>query len=348
MPTAIMNDDGPSAMRRELHVTFRIPKEHIKSSNMSMSHIIAAVKTRRLKDFAGPVWEEAIREQFGVEPLEPDPADWEPYRGARLLLMADDGVDGLPDDWLEQVEKPDDVAAAAGELAAMERAAADAEAELARLDAARPVYAELRAEAGADAAHRALAEWKEGRAAAATALRNAKTLLRRSRTAAGAGIRDWRRKAVRDARRAYNEAKKRVNADRRVFPGQVVMMIRCNNVTSHFFDAPNLYPTVKAIQDAGTLTGVLWEDDNNSVILRTDFYGGSQASVNDYVLEVIVREVLPGDFTDPFGPKLELPPDEKRTNLNTRSGRRDRRLRDGDAAADKPRARRHPDRRRRS
>ncbi len=54
-------------------------------------------------------------------------------------------------------------------------------------------------------------------------------------------------------------------------------------------DAPNWYPTVKALIDGLTDAGV-FEDDNNKVIRSMTFIPGSVTANKKYKIEIIIRE----------------------------------------------------------
>lgn len=59
--------------------------------------------------------------------------------------------------------------------------------------------------------------------------------------------------------------------------------------TKHRMDAPNWYPTVKAIIDGFTDAG-LWSDDNDNIVKTFTFKSGDITSNNKYKLEIEIRE----------------------------------------------------------
>ncbi len=59
--------------------------------------------------------------------------------------------------------------------------------------------------------------------------------------------------------------------------------------TERRMDAPNWYPTVKALIDGLTDAGV-FEDDNNKVIRSMTFIPGSVVTNKKYKFEIIIRE----------------------------------------------------------
>lgn len=109
------------------------------------------------------------------------------------------------------------------------------------------------------------------------------------------------RKAERERRKRLIRARLDLNRDRRIFQGPVCFHVRVHNISSHYFDSPNAWPTVKPIQDAATNTGIVWDDDNNSCIPVTTFQGGEQLG-HDYVIDVLVVEIGTGSMMsmDPF------------------------------------------------
>lgn len=136
-----------------------------------------------------------------------------------------------------------------------------------------------------------------------------------SATARKAEARD-RRKAERERRKRLIRARLDLNRGRRVFSGPVCFHVRVHNISSHYFDSPNAWPTVKPIQDAATNTGIVWDDDNNSCIPITIFQGGEHLG-HDYVIDILVRELdADSPAADPF---LEY--DDEFSKMLTAGGR---------------------------
>lgn len=90
-------------------------------------------------------------------------------------------------------------------------------------------------------------------------------------------------------KRAVIKATREVNADNRLFNEPVRFRVRIHNISKHYFDSPNSYPTIKPLQDAGTNTGILWEDDNNSCVQMVTFQGAEMLSKENYVVDIIVE-----------------------------------------------------------
>lgn len=90
-------------------------------------------------------------------------------------------------------------------------------------------------------------------------------------------------------KRAVVKATREVNANNRLFNEPVRFRVRIHNISKHYFDSPNSYPTIKPLQDAGTNTGILWEDDNNSCVQMVTFQGAEMLSKENYVVDIIVE-----------------------------------------------------------
>lgn len=60
--------------------------------------------------------------------------------------------------------------------------------------------------------------------------------------------------------------------------------------THRRFDAPNIYPTVKALIDGMTDAGV-WSDDNNKIIKAISFTCGGVSGSKAYKVEISISEV---------------------------------------------------------
>jgi hypothetical protein len=264
-------------MGRVLTCTFIVPVKKYKGSNtMSGNRFLAEAKTRWLRGYGETVWAEAIREQHGIVAVEPAP---ESYVIERTPTQEETDV---------------------GAQLAERKAIVDDRARLcAQLSGMKP-----RMTIRAGATHETIDLWKAD-------LRNANADLRVARKAMTA-LQHEHDKLVKHnsghaatmERKRYLKEKKRLNEGNLLFPGQVVVRVRSNVVTNHEFDAPNSWPAVKPLQDGGTDTCVLWHDDNNDFIVRTEFYGGHKASRDNYVIEMIAESVE--GFHDPFGAKIVL------------------------------------------
>lgn len=59
--------------------------------------------------------------------------------------------------------------------------------------------------------------------------------------------------------------------------------------TKRRMDAPNWYPTIKALIDGLTDAGI-FEDDNNNVIKSTTFVPGPKTETKKYRIEIVIRK----------------------------------------------------------
>lgn len=240
--------------------------------------MLSGLRSARIQEYAEPVWREAVRSQYHLTALEPEPQDLE---GDPLPVSDDDSRDELivrpkMEEALKTLimkRERWDEAHSRGMLKALERTDPGM---LIRLKTERRHIAE------------GIAEQRH-----ALALLSAKARKSKARNA---------RKAERESRKRLIRARLDLNRGRRVFSGPVCFHVRVHNISSHYFDSPNAWPTVKPIQDAATNTGIVWDDDNNSCIPVTTFQGGERLG-HDYVIDVLVTEI--GSSTvmdmDPFG-----------------------------------------------
>ena len=259
-------------MGRILYARFIIPKKDFRNSNQRLNPVLSGMKSARIQAIAEPVWREAVRVQFnGLEALEPDPS----IMDADGDRPADDGDDPILDkmkmnlDGLVSARKSWD-AENGGRLSSLKRHGGEEYEELYRRR--RHICDEIASQ------------------------RHAMTIRRRDR----------RKDADRESRRRDRERRKRLirarldlNRGRRVFGDPVAFHVMVHNISSHFFDSPNAWPTVKPIQDAATNTGIVWDDDNNDCIPVTTFRGGGRLG-GDYVIDVVVEGMGDMRVSDPF------------------------------------------------
>lgn len=66
------------------------------------------------------------------------------------------------------------------------------------------------------------------------------------------------------------------------------VVIKISSPTNRRLDGPNLYPTVKALIDGMTDSG-LWSDDNNNVIKRLSFETLDKNNKNIYELHIEIK-----------------------------------------------------------
>lgn len=271
---------------RRVHVVFCIPRKRYKNSNTTGNRMADQAKSQWLRAHAEQVWSYALERQHGIVALEPSDDEWR-------TPSDDAGPDG--DDDIKQQESI--VNGISDEVESLRGMSKD-------VTRWRREYRTT----GDEAIHACITDYENRLNDARERLKYERKLLTMLRS-------DKRKTERRDTmkrrtveRKAYIDAKMRLNRDRRLFNGPVRMMVRTNMVTDHVFDAPNSWPSVKPIQDGGTDTAILWEDDNNDYIRSTTFYGGWRASREYYVIEIIV-EAIPGDepMVNPFGDTIMLP-----------------------------------------
>ena len=273
--------DSPKA----LMITFEIPKDKYKGSNTSQNDRLLRAKTTWLREQGCKAWTEAIKNEFGIEAIEPD---------SNALKKSTTS--------LTPTEQK------AYDAFSEQRAIVDA----IRLQMTAITRTIQQGKESKAKEKRNSTEWKrisEKIKSLDTELKELKQKLRLESKLLTKTKNTWERTRSRqNARRAtadrkeYLKAKAKLNENLLLFPGQVELLIQSNIVTGHDFDAPNCWPSVKPLQDGGTDTCVLWHDDNNRWIKRTTFYGGGK-DPDCYVIRMIVREWNGNE--DPFGESQE-------------------------------------------
>jgi hypothetical protein len=231
---------------------------------------MAGLRSKRIQDYAEKVWRGAVADQFGIEPVEPD----------RTSISVDDGYDTPGEDSLLSVLEE--------RLASLidKRTAWDNEHSTVFKNAKThdpDAYVKLQAE-------------RKGIAEAITRQKHAVSVHKNktkkdNNKAQRVHERNLDKELVRE--------RLRLNAGNRVFSTPVRFHVRVHNISTHLFDSPNAYPTVKPTEDAGTRTGVLWDDDNNSCIPITTFRGAPMLG-HDYILDIIVESIDTPLSEDPF------------------------------------------------
>lgn len=278
------NCDGEQQPKR-IHVVFCVPRKRYKNSNTGGNRMVDQSKSQWLRSYAEQVWVHALESQHELTAVEPDEDTW------RTSDVSSDNTDG----YAERVAAQEDMVSRAS--AAVDELKADSK----TITALKREYRKT----GNDATGERIAEYEKQLADARDNLKYEKKLLTMLRAEQRKTTRKAESKLRSTERKAYLTEKARVNADRRLFNGTVRMMVRTNMVTDHVFDAPNSWPSVKPIQDGGTDTGILWEDDNNTFITSTTFYGGWRASREYYVIEIIVEAT--DNTGSPFHDTIMLP-----------------------------------------
>lgn len=275
---------------RSLRVRFDVPKDKYKGSNTRDNDIVSRQKSAWLREMGEQVWATAVKNEFGVEAIEP--TVWE--TSSRKLTPSEQSTKNAYDKQ-------------SGIVADLEDKRRTIEGSVEALKTV------LKTSPRDSTAHSEALEnrkaLEEDLKAVKAQLRLESKLLTRCKHAFEAACKkqDSRRNSA--DRKSYLKAKMEANAGRLVFPGTVKLAIQSNVVTAHDFDAPNCWPTVKPLQDGGTDSCVLWRDDNNAIIKETTFYGGGKASSDCYVIEMIItelsREPVDDHPDDPFSATVD-------------------------------------------
>ena len=266
-----------------LYARFRIPRKHWKDSNQRDYYMLSALKTAWIVDYAENIWREAMLNQFSMQPLEPDedmitalmnakPAkQYDDSQARESLELKQSRLEALQTQFDEWIERHGD------EHDRLHRKKHKTDDELNEYNTLHDERMELR-----------------------------ERIKRQSKeiTAQKAELNKITSKNQREIdkthRRCLLKARKTLNTDNRLFNEPVRFHVRVHNVTKHLYDAPNAYPTVKPLQDAGTNIGIIWEDDNNTCIPITTFHGGGMLEKDNYVIDVIAETLDEPLMDDPF------------------------------------------------
>lgn len=268
---------------KPLKAVFTIPKKHFKSSNMALGHIVAAQKSAWIRQYAGPVWEEAVLEQFGIKALEPTedqltkiPVSDEVQTVMDQVKELEAEVASVTAERKDHEAKVDTYKAAKAELRALKRKKDDPAAVAATVDK------ELE-----------IAEYETTLDALKASQKRLKATLQSVKKRHGKDISKELRRVNNAERRNYLAKKLEINSHQQLFT-ECAVVVTAHNISKHLFDAPNFYPTVKPILDGATDAGVVWEDDNNTVITGgVLFQAGEHLSRENYVIEIEVVPVWP-------------------------------------------------------
>lgn len=252
-----------------------------RDSNQRLDPIMAGMRSSWIVDEMEKTWRAAVKDQFGLEPVEPTdediraclkPAklkdDGEQRADANRMQERLDALRALLSSWDDANRR---------ELERLKRRKDRTAADDARLDALAAERNELK-------------ERVSRQSKAATKARQSlrKTTDRNDRES----MKAWKRALI--------KARRDLNSGSRLFKDKVRFHVRIHNITKHLYDAPNAYPTVKPLEDAGTNTGILWLDDNNECIPLTTFRGGGMLERENYVIDVVVETVDEPLSDDPF------------------------------------------------
>lgn len=264
-------------MSKNLNIVIKIPKKRIKNANASMNHMVSAAKTAWIRDNTFEIWKDTIHEQLNITAVEPTIET--------VIELKEETVETLKT--LEELKEKIE----------------EAKAQLKKHESEDSEYKQYKKERGIllrkkDKDTKKIAELSEKIDEYDKVTNEIKSTIRR-RTQTWRNVRNKempkvkkdKRSVETQNRRRYIEAKIEANKFQHIFD-ECFVVIKVHNITNRDFDAPNFYPTVKAIIDAGTDTGVLWEDDNNRIIKSMIFLPGKNIDRDNYVFDInIVSDI---------------------------------------------------------
>jgi len=266
-------------MSKILKARFIIPKNKIKNANAPLGHIIAAQRSAWIREYSVDVWGEAIREQFNIEAIEPSVEDVGALEYPEEVREIQEKIQSLTDDMNEADSKLKELQSNDSEYkswkkerTSLKRKAAENFEKLEEIEQKIFEYEEKISSLKALKVRRkaSLASFKKSRE------KDSKKLIRKTES---------------NNKKKYIEAKIKANAFQHIFE-KCFVVATVHNITNRDFDSPNFYPSLKPILDAGTDTGVLWEDDNNRIIRSTTFLPGTNLDRNNYILDIEIFESI--------------------------------------------------------
>lgn len=236
----------------KLYVRFNVPKKYWLGSNLRLSPIMAARRSKWIMQHMTQYWLDAIKNQHNITPLTPSEAD----------------INSI----IEKIMAKRQTKTA--------RASLDPIINLAKLRLNQLKTSLKQAEISGNS--NIIESLKLKIEAQELTIKSLKT---------ENSITDFIKADATTVRQARIMAVKQANGNNRLFNQPVRFHVRIHNISKHLYDSPNAWPTIKPLQDAGTNTGILWEDDNNSCVNLTTFQGAEMLSKDEYVIDVIVETV---------------------------------------------------------
>ena len=250
-----------------MYARFIIGRNDWKSSNQRLNAIMAGLRSKRIQDYAEQVWRKAALDQFGIEPIEPQ---------RNPLPVVNN--ESSSDEHQSMMEK-----------------------RLEELRQSRDAWddnhgKELKSSKTSETTRRELQH--ERNLIVESINRQKKSL-----TSEKQKIRKSNKKQQRILERTEDkrvvERRLELNSAQRIFTGPVRFNVRVHNISNHYFDSCNSWPTVKPLQDGATRTGIIWDDDNNACIPITTFRGGAMLG-HDYVIDILIESMDEPLKIDPF------------------------------------------------
>lgn len=258
----------------KLYARFEVPKNKWRDSNQRLNPVVAGLRSSWIIEHASSTWKQYVKKQFNIEPIEPDDELIGKYINEDTIKKASiDDEQARYDLMNKRLSEIED-----------KLKAFDSEHKK-RIDS---LKRKEKTKTGlTDDEHDELDALMNER----NDITDSRTRQKRNLTALRQSIRKITDKNTREhdkaVKRAVIKSRLELNEKRRLFNEPVRFHVRIHNISKHYYDAPNAYPTVKPIQDAGTQIGILWADDNNDYIPFTTFQGDSMLSRDDYVVDII-------------------------------------------------------------
>lgn len=264
-------------LNMRLYVRFSIPKKYWKSANQRLGHYDSARRSAWIAHNMMPIWEQAIKQQYSITPICPTeqqiqdeynhvceekeakntPSEAKNVENVSVLTDRLKLLEQQFEGWKELNSR---------QLSRLKR--------LSKTGRFKPMDKELY-----DRLEQQKSDYLERISRQKASIREHSKKQGKPKNVASS------------LEQALYKTKIVLNVKNRLFNSPVRFHARIHNISNHSYDAPNAYPTIKPLQDAGTRTGILWEDDNNSCIPMTTFQGGEMLSKNDYIIDIIVEDI---------------------------------------------------------
>lgn len=267
---------------KSLKATFSIPRTKIKNANLAMNHIVAAQKSAWIREYAETVWADAVKEQHSVTAIEPNAEDLIKIEVRAEIQDMIDNLKSFDDDIKSKEEEK-------ASHAVLKKNYQEWKKELRSLKkTSKDVTETLNLE-------QKIADYDKKTAAITADIKRLKAAKASAKQRSSKDIAKELRKIEGSKRRNYISQKLSLNSQNQLF-NKCAVIVRVSNITAHEFDAANFYPTVKPILDAATDTGVVWPDDNNSIISGgVLFLSGGKSATKDYIFEIEIMSEWPWD-----------------------------------------------------
>lgn len=257
-------------MGKILIVNFIIPKNRIKNANTPMNYIVSANKSAWIREYAEEIWTEAIKNQFNITAIEPVKKE------IKLDLETQENLNRLNELEAEVNEVNDLLKTHISN-------------DLEYKEAKKSIRLKNTSEIIKSKNKEKIDEYEETLTKLKTLKQRRTLTLRNFKKMQSTEIKKAIRKAEAKNKKEYVKEKIKINEFQHLFK-QCHITVTINNITNRDFDAPNFAPTSKNLIDAGTDTGILWEDDNNNIIKSMTFLAGNNVDRNNYHIDINVYE----------------------------------------------------------